>query len=125
MMLFLVSYLLTVVTFQILPTPRYNLPLVPIIVLASSAIVSHYLHTIPTLLVLFLGALNFIGLFFSADPVSIILWDKSTIAGMTFYNISKYEIDDGLVYNLQYLRALKKRAQANLVNVQLCNLADN
>lgn len=125
MVIFFTVYTVTVVTFQILDTPRYNLPLIPIIVVAASVVISSNIKKISIFFILLLSSLNFIGLYFSIDPISTILWGKNTAAGQTFYNISKTDIDDDVVYNLQYLLVMKKRSQTNYVHKGICNFTDS
>lgn len=109
--LYFMLYLITVVTFQIWDTPRYNLPLIPILIIGASYFIQKFIAKLPLYLVLLLSMVNFAGLFFSVDPISTLLWNRGSASGQTFYTINPDFLgDDALVYNLQYLLAMKKRA---------------
>lgn len=108
MFLFFISYVLTVLTFQIPAPARYHLVLIPAILIGTSYIIGKYIPKKLFYAILFLlGVLNFVRLFFSVDPISIFLWDKENIGDEQVY--SKSVGDDQLVYNLQYLFILKQR----------------
>ncbi|MBI2028522.1 MAG: glycosyltransferase family 39 protein [Candidatus Levybacteria bacterium] len=126
MIIFFVFYTISVLTFPVLSTPRYALPLIPIIVIAASFVIASNIKKIPVFFLLLLSTLNFVGLYFSVDPVSIALWGKNNVAQQSFYNISKTDIDDAVVYNLQYLLVMKKRSQTNYYpHGGTCNFTDS
>ncbi len=114
MFLFCIAYVFTVLTFQIPPTARYYLPLFPFLIIGVSFIINKYLARIPLVIIILFSALNFIGLFFSLDPLSRYLWSSQDMEGQNVY--SKSIGDDELVYNLQYLFILKQRK--NEINFQ-------
>lgn len=105
--LFCAAYVLTVLTLQIPPTARYYLPLFPFLLIGVSFVMNNYLTKVPLLIILLFSTLNFIGLFFSLDPLSKYIWGKEYMEGQNVY--SKSIGDDELVYNLQYLFILKQR----------------
>lgn len=105
--LFFVSYVFSVLTFQIPATARYHLLLIPYLLIGVSIILSKYLKSIPIVLLLSFCIFNFIALFFSIDPISSRIWNTQYLEGQTVY--TKSTGDDGLVYNLQYLLILKQR----------------
>src|SRR5439155_1699691 len=107
MSLFFISYTLTVLTFQIPPTARYHLVLIPLLIMSVGYVIDRYASKKLFYIALFLSVLNFVRLFFSVDPISIFLWDKEIIGDQQVY--SKSRGDDQLVYNLQYLFILKQR----------------
>jgi len=110
MILFFVGYILTVVTFQIWNTPRYNLPLIPLLIIAASVVLVTYKNKIPTLIFLLLAGINFAAIYYSVDPVSTMLWNRAETTRQTFYTIDPDTLgNDNLVYNLQYVQVMKKR----------------
>lgn len=106
-LLFCVGYILIVLTLQVPPTARYHLPLVPFLILATSFVLNRFSTKISLFTILFFSTLNFIGLFFSVDPMSVRLWQDEYMEGQHVY--SRSIGDDELVYNLQYLIILKQR----------------
>lgn len=124
MALFFVLFTLTVITFQVWQTPRYNLPLIPILIITASLVIAKHLQKIPFYMLLLLSAVNFIGLYFSWDPISRIIWDTGSRANQTVYTIDADIIgNDALVYNLQYLLIMKKRSDFfGMDGSRICNL---
>lgn len=126
MFLFFISYVLTVATFQIWDTPRYNLPLMPFLIIGASVVVINYSTKIRFFLMYLLIVLNFVGLFYSVDPISIFIWSRNTASGQTFYTLDKNVLgNDDLAYNLQYLLVMEKRKNVFQVNTsKICNFTN-
>lgn len=107
MFLFVAIYIATVLTLQIPPAARYHLPVIPFLLIGVSFVVNRFMKKIPVYAILVFSLINFVGLFFSIDPISIKLWNHEFMEGQHVY--TKSIGDDQLVYNLQYLFILKQR----------------
>ncbi|MBI2028424.1 MAG: glycosyltransferase family 39 protein [Candidatus Levybacteria bacterium] len=105
--LFVITYVLTVMTFQVPPTARYHLPLIPFLLVGVAVVINKYITKMPISGILLFGAINFVGLFFSIDPISSYIWGVQVMEGQRTY--TKSTGDDALVYNLQYLLILRQR----------------
>lgn len=105
--LLFISYIFSVLTFQVPPTARYHLVIIPYMLIGVSIILCRYLKRIPFILLLSFGIFSFFSLFFSVDPITSGIWNKQYLEGQNVY--TKSTGDDGLVYNLQYLFILKQR----------------
>ncbi len=103
MLLFVVGYIGTVLTFQTYAIPRYHLPVLPFLFLASAIFLQRFIikHTLISIAAISIFILT--SLYFSVDPISRIFWNKRIVFGQTFYDTE----DDNMVYNLQFLRLTK------------------
>jgi 4-amino-4-deoxy-L-arabinose transferase-like glycosyltransferase len=116
MILYAFIYLISVLSFQTYTITRYVLPLTPLLLLGVSWILVSVLklktNAIIAAVIIFIP----LQLFFSADPVSTKLWGKTTILGEDFYALNQHlSGNDGITYNMQYNRLVKKRSQKILL----------
>lgn len=111
--LFCISYALTVLTLQTYTIPRYALPIIPFIILWFSTVVTQLKNFLIKTTVIFVVFLfTILGLFFSIDPIANGIWGKVDVLGEKLY-ATNYHLsgNDGLTYNYQYLLITKKRTK--------------
>lgn len=112
MVIFFVSYVVLVLSVQTYTIPRYVLPLVPLLLLATVASIEQ-LGQFRKILYIPIIVITFVGLITSIDPVSFTLWGETRVLGERLYAMTDHlSGNDGITYNLQYLRLLKVRTKA-------------
>lgn len=111
--LFFLGYVMTVLTFQTYAIPRYHLPVLPFLYIASAIFLRQFITKHTLLGVIFISVISFTSLYYSIDPISRLLWNEKTIFGQVFYNV----VDDNMVYNLQFPLLLKGRIAHGIENI--------
>lgn len=110
---FCITYIFTVLTLQIFPLPRYELPLFPFLYMATALClkkIGSRFQVIKIELFLTIPFIVFLSLFFSLDPISRALWRRTTSFQQELYGVDLQRIsNDSLTYNLQALMIAKKR----------------
>lgn len=106
-------YALTVLTLQTYTIPRYALPIIPFIILwfsiSTTQIKNFYIKTV---FIFTAFIFSMLGLFFSVDPIANALWGKVDVLGEKLYATNyKLSGNDGLTYNYQYFKIIKKRTE--------------
>lgn len=118
--LFSALYFLSVLSFQTYTIPRYSLPIIPFLLLATSLSlikIAQKLKLPEFVLFVFLGIFSFLVLFRSLDPVSTRLWGRINVLGEEVYGLNKSLAgNDGITYNIQYARIVKRRSNAILLS---------
>lgn len=112
-LLFIISYLLSVLSLQTYTIPRYALPLIPFLVigLAKSVTILKNIY-LRYVLTSFVFILISISLFLSIDPVATHIWGKTNIFGNKIYALNDHLAgNDGITYNMQYLLIAKERSE--------------
>ncbi len=108
------GYFIAVLSFQTYTITRYGLPLIPILYLGTSwslwiiskkyKVSQVYIYGILCIFVL-------ITLFSSLDPISKSIWGSTKIINQGFYGVNRsLDGNDGITYNLQYLKVAKQRS---------------
>jgi hypothetical protein len=110
---FCLFYLISVLSFQTYTIPRYALPIYPFLYLASSVLFMEMFHSKKLLFKVALTVLpivTYLQLFYSIDPVSKKLWGEIQVLDETLYGLNSHlSGNDGMTYNIQYLKILKGR----------------
>ena len=107
--IFAFLFILLVLTFQTFTINRYVLPLLPFVyMLASYAVFKLKFSSIFISLLLIT---SFISLFFSVDPVSNWIWQKTQVLNENMYLNKPLDGDDGITYNMQYLSLMRERTK--------------
>ncbi len=114
--IFCFSYLVTVLGLQTYTIPRYGLPLIPFMLTGVALTMSYlikkslYLGLVVTFCIV---SIIPVSLFFSLDPVSERVWGKNKVLGEEIYALNKTLAgNDGITYNMQYLKMARKRSTA-------------
>ncbi|HSX08911.1 MAG TPA: glycosyltransferase family 39 protein [Candidatus Saccharimonadales bacterium] len=105
--IFVGLFTLLVLTFQTFTINRYILPLIPFVYLFASYAV--FKLKFSKLLISLLLITSVVSLFFSIDPVSNLIWQKTQVLDQNLYLNKKLDGDDGITYNMQYLNLMKER----------------
>lgn len=113
MLVFFITYFFTVLSFQTYTIPRYTLPLIPILIIATSKsieFITKQLKIKKTYLLAPIMTIACLSLFSSIDPVSIKIWGKEKLMGESLYALGdNLAGNDGITYNMQYALIAKKR----------------
>jgi len=112
--LFPLAYIFSVLTFPTYTIPRYALPVIPFLLIGTSwAICKVFPKWLRTLSLGILILVIPLSLFTSSDPISIKLWGKEKFLGEELYPLYlTWAGNDGVTYNWQYLKIVKKRTEA-------------
>ena len=105
--IFFVTFFITVLAFQTFTINRYILPLLPFVYLLASYGVTK-IRFQPVFISL-LVVVSFLSLSSSVDPISNIFWQKTQVLGESIYLNHPLDGDDGITYNMQYLRLMQDR----------------
>jgi 4-amino-4-deoxy-L-arabinose transferase-like glycosyltransferase len=105
--IFAFVFTLLVLTFQTFTINRYILPLLPFVYMLASYAV--FKLKFPSICISLLLIASFVSLFFSVDPVSNLLWQKTPVLSENLYLNELLDGDDGITYNMQYLSLMKER----------------
>ncbi len=111
--LFAISYFLTVLSLQTYTIPRYALPVIPFLIIGLSKSITALKNDTAIKIT---GALVFviilISLFNSADPVAKKIWGNISIFNNNIYALNDHMAgNDGITYNIQYLLIAKERSE--------------
>jgi len=112
--LFPLAHIFTVLTFPTYAIPRYALPVIPFLLIGTSwAICNIFTRWLRILCLVVIIIIVPLSLFTSSDPISIKLWNKEKFLGEEVYPLYlTWAGNDGIVYNWQYLKIVKKRTEA-------------
>jgi 4-amino-4-deoxy-L-arabinose transferase-like glycosyltransferase len=106
---FFILFSVMVLSFQTFTINRYVLPILPFLyIMASFGIFN--LKFKPFFIALII-LISFVSLFYSVDPISNMIWQKTTILGENVYLNKSLDGDDGITYNMQYLEIMKNRTE--------------
>ena len=105
--IYLIVFLITVLSFQTFTINRYVLPLLPFVYILASYTVMKLRFT-PFFITLLL-IVSLVSLTNSADPVSNLLWQKTQVLDQKIYLNHPLDGDDGITYNMQYLTIMQER----------------
>ena len=112
--LFSLAYIFSVLTIQTYTITRYIVPLMPLLLLGVSwsiSLISRYRHGAGLALTSVVFIISILSLFFSVDPLSSMLWGKTTIFNQKLYNVfTNLSGPDAIEYNLQYLMLARTRS---------------
>lgn len=111
--LFIISYLLTVLSLQTYTIPRYALPIIPFLIIGLSKSITiirnEFILKIAGTLVF---GIMLISLFYSIDPVAKKIWGSQQIFNNKIYTVNDHLAgNDGITYNIQYLLIAKERSK--------------
>ena len=111
--LFVISYFLTVLSLQTYTIPRYALPVIPFLIIGLSKSITVLKNDIA---IKTTGALVFviilISLFYSADPIARKIWGNINIFNNNIYALNDHMAgNDGITYNIQYLLIARERSE--------------
>ena len=111
--LFVISYFLTVLSLQTYTIPRYALPVIPFLIIGLSKSITALKNDITVKIT---GTLVFLivlfSLFNSIDPVAKKIWGNINIFNNNIYALNDHMAgNDGITYNIQYLFIARERSE--------------
>jgi hypothetical protein len=109
---FVILYILSVLTLQTYTIPRYALPIIPFIITGLSKAITDVKNEMYTrIFALSVFSIMIISLFFSLDPIENSIWGKADILGHEIYSLNQHMAgNDGMTYNLEYILIAKERS---------------
>ncbi len=111
--IFVISYILSVLTLQTYTIPRYALPITPFILIGLGISLSKIKNNL-LMKSAIIGVISImvLSLFSSSDPIANYLWGKTKIFNQNIFAVNEHMAgNDGITYNLQYLLIAKQRSE--------------